>query len=300
MKIHITHTDLDAAGCHVVFQLTHGVADYVYPVNHDRLSDRIMKAVQTIQASKDEKNVLWITDIAPSVEDLQILSKLREKCEIFVCDHHKTSSHLGNVSWINFVKWDTTKCGAQLALEHAEDGGFTKSDRLRYFIQAVNAYDLWLLDSPFRQLGEDLNHLFHFYGFSRFVAKATQNTTFHETAFTKEIVAVLRDKEQRIAKGVVNRATEDTIHVDREGHSYLTILGSGGGSVSNIGAAVLANFPIDYVLIVSAHGVVSLRSDGKVDVGAIAKRFGGGGHPGAAGFKLDTRKMFDFLFDSLL
>lgn len=35
---------------------------------------------------------------------------------------------------------------------------------------------------------------------------------------------------------------------------------------------------------------VSLRSNGKVDVAEIAKRFGGGGHRAAAGFRLDAKK----------
>ncbi|MEK6193020.1 MAG: DHHA1 domain-containing protein, partial [Deltaproteobacteria bacterium] len=33
---------------------------------------------------------------------------------------------------------------------------------------------------------------------------------------------------------------------------------------------------------------VSLRSDGSVDVAAIASGFGGGGHPSAAGFDIKT------------
>ena len=33
---------------------------------------------------------------------------------------------------------------------------------------------------------------------------------------------------------------------------------------------------------------VSLRSDGSIDVAAIASSFGGGGHPSAAGFNLES------------
>ncbi|MBU0545503.1 MAG: bifunctional oligoribonuclease/PAP phosphatase NrnA, partial [Proteobacteria bacterium] len=33
---------------------------------------------------------------------------------------------------------------------------------------------------------------------------------------------------------------------------------------------------------------VSLRSDGTFDVSAIASAFGGGGHPSAAGFNIET------------
>lgn len=41
---------------------------------------------------------------------------------------------------------------------------------------------------------------------------------------------------------------------------------------------------------------VSLRSDGSVDVGAIAKRLGGGGHSRAAGFQLDSLRGIDLGF----
>jgi nanoRNase/pAp phosphatase (c-di-AMP/oligoRNAs hydrolase) len=41
--------------------------------------------------------------------------------------------------------------------------------------------------------------------------------------------------------------------------------------------------------------VCSLRSLNKTDCSAIAKEFGGGGHPNAAGFALDLNYLKDFL-----
>jgi oligoribonuclease NrnB/cAMP/cGMP phosphodiesterase (DHH superfamily) len=39
---------------------------------------------------------------------------------------------------------------------------------------------------------------------------------------------------------------------------------------------------------------ISLRSDGTVDVSALAKKYGGGGHPSASGFSWEEDKFFDF------
>ena len=60
---------------------------------------------------------------------------------------------------------------------------------------------------------------------------------------------------------------------------------------SEIGSAMYADPSIDFCLTwnVEPSGVVSLsfRSDGRVDVSKIAERLGGGGHPKAAGAKVD-------------
>ena len=53
------------------------------------------------------------------------------------------------------------------------------------------------------------------------------------------------------------------------------------------------------VMINIDEGIVSLRSIGDIDVGEIAKQYGGGGHKNAAGFKL-TEDIREFLFNKLL
>ena len=55
------------------------------------------------------------------------------------------------------------------------------------------------------------------------------------------------------------------------------------------------------VMINIDEGIVSLRSIGDIDVGEIAKQYGGGGHINAAGFKLTTdrrEELFSLCIDN--
>ncbi|OGG76458.1 hypothetical protein A2950_00615 [Candidatus Kaiserbacteria bacterium RIFCSPLOWO2_01_FULL_55_19] len=98
-----------------------------------------------------------------------------------------------------------------------------------------------------------------------------------------DIGALFAQYHEHVVVHGVNHA--ETVHF--EGYEcYLT--GSTGEFVSDIGNR-LARLkpPIAIILSSGAEGLrVSLRSDGSVDVATLARKYGGNGHPAAAGFEL--------------
>ncbi|MBI2406516.1 MAG: hypothetical protein HYV25_02955 [Candidatus Harrisonbacteria bacterium] len=93
--------------------------------------------------------------------------------------------------------------------------------------------------------------------------------------------AVLQ-REEQLVKGLVDDAQE----VEFEGYRCRAV----NSPILNtaIGAALIKKYP-PIAIIWHERGVkrrVSLRSVGEVDVGAIAAKYGGGGHKNAAGFEV--------------
>lgn len=86
---------------------------------------------------------------------------------------------------------------------------------------------------------------------------------------------------------VVENAVRHAELVEFEGHTCL-LTGSSGEFVSDVGNRLAVNRPpFGIVVVAGAEGVkVSLRSDKSIDVAEIARRFGGNGHPAAAGFRV--------------
>ena len=66
------------------------------------------------------------------------------------------------------------------------------------------------------------------------------------------------------------------------------LAGASGEFISDIGHTLaLEKPPLALVISADASGLrVSLRSDGSVDVAALARKYGGNGHPAAAGFRI--------------
>lgn len=335
LRIHITHTDLDAAGCDVVFRAAFGPADVLYTVNHDRIDNTVKKAVYKdigIQATtvantdsgqgrEDIQNaldthgdiILWVTDIAPNEGTLDILNTLRRHGlfkELFVVDHHPTTEWLGLDKYKEFAVWRKGQCGAWLAYDCGiQRGVFPPVEPgcmspLREFVNAVDAYDLWKLDSPCRKRGEQLNKLFKFYGHNRFVDAFSRDPFVDRERDMQHLIRIMDEKIQGLIAARIHdlRRAGRAYYEDSDGNRYQLIFDDASDLTSQVGHAALDEFEaLDYVVIVRANGVFSLRSrEGEVDVSQIAKRHGGGGHPGAAGFKVDTETFYRFLLKALL
>ncbi|RLC85319.1 MAG: hypothetical protein DRJ03_12065 [Chloroflexi bacterium] len=337
LRIHVTHTDLDGAGCAVVFLRAFGGTDKFYTVNHDRIDSVVRQVLhqdiglspltfagpstgqawEDIAKAKDAhgKIVLWITDIAPSVAVMDDLLMLWEKelfDELLVCDHHKTSAHLCNGETVggeynDFVVYGDGICGAELVYHYADRKKLLSNldSRLREFVAAVDAYDLWKLDSPRRERGENLNKLFRLYGIARFADIFCDDPERDKKKESAELIGVLEANQKKAIAACIRALKQDNASVltDNCNRKFMYVFNNGDGVTSQLGQAMLDAFEdIDYAAVVSSNGVVSLRSrKGGTDVSSIAKRHpNGGGHANASGFKIETRAFYDFLLTKIL
>lgn len=102
-----------------------------------------------------------------------------------------------------------------------------------------------------------------------------------------ELGSTVLKYENKLVKRMINQNAE---LVEFEGYKTLAV--NSPNFSSQIGDGLVKILPPIAIIWSERKGkiIVSLRSDGSVDVSALAKKHGGGGHKAASGFSLDISK----------
>lgn len=207
-----------------------------------------------------------------------LLAMKEAAVSLSVFDHHKTAEK--ELADLDFCTFDMNRSGAGITADHF--GG------RNWIVNYVEDRDLWRFALP----SSDAVNLYlqslpkDFDVWDRVLAEGV------EAAIKKgHAIVDYRDQlvEQTIAGAKCIRFFERDV---------VTASCSTPGLVSEAGARLLRDYPlVDYAALYSVQFdkvTVSLRSrPGGVNVGEIAKMFGGGGHINAAGFVVN-RKVIDF------
>jgi len=295
-----THSDLDGAASVVMAfnaehwsrdEVTYEICQYSGPKGIDI---RVGEYLDKLEAEKEEnvEHILLMTDIGPSKETCARIEQMEEWFEeIIILDHHKSTLWAGGEKYPWFHHSGNSACGAKMAWNR-----FVSADEKKQFVglaKATDAYDRWVLDSENRERGENLNLLFKFLGFPKFVDEFSQNPDADFESNMQFVLPVIRAGQKRAVRRSIelqlNNSAKDSFFFDKAGRKVALLIAD-NDYVSQTGEQVLKDFPdVDYVaFILAAPGIMSLRSrNNGVDVAQIAEKFGGGGHSGAAGFPLE-------------
>jgi len=107
----------------------------------------------------------------------------------------------------------------------------------------------------------------------------------------------VREYIEYYTRSVVAEAQEGVLVFEGTNHRT-AVLNIPYAGVSEAGSALCkSGYPISLLWFERGDGITqfSLRGDGSVDVSAIAKSFGGGGHNNAAGFQVSLKEGRDFV-----
>lgn len=303
----LTHVDLDGAGCVVVLRaarvgtgLREELVHYCdYSMGLNGIDSRVEEAVS--YAAADPHHVsLYITDIAPRREACVLLHNSVKLFKSVVClDHHPPSAWMTVYPW--FKHGDV--CGARMVLEMVEaDLGLPSSgplSPLAALVSAIDAYDRWQLDSPFRRRGEELSTLCKFMGPRRFADMFSRDSCSDSGELCKALLEILTEKNEERVERILREQLDDDARVgtDEHGAKYMVLSSDVDVGVLSERARKLRK-DIDYFVFPNTlFNSVSLRTGaGGMDVSALAVARGGNGHAGAAGFPHDfTRVLMDDL-----
>ncbi len=194
---------------------------------------------------------------------------------VTVLDHHKTAQEdlecmVGQNPKLQIV-FDMNRSGAMITWEYFHAGFAVEPPRL---IQHISDRDLWQFKIPG----------------SKEVHAALVSTPFDFDVWDKldvdklivEGAACLKFQTQ-LVDNIVQKAWMSRI----DEYSVPTV--NTASSWSEVGEALLERYPsapfAASFTIMKSSVMWSLRSRGEFDVSAVAKKFGGGGHKNAAGFK---------------
>jgi oligoribonuclease NrnB/cAMP/cGMP phosphodiesterase (DHH superfamily) len=292
-KYVVTHGDLDGAGAAILSQVAYNDVAFTFFAEYTTIDNYI---ASFIASKKSENNIeLIITDICPSQSVCEDLDKVSEQFKLRLFDHHKTRQWVEKYPW---AKFDISKSGTQLFYEsifNAAIGSFrpTAINGYKNFVDAVDAWDLWKLDSPHRSRGEGLNALFKFLRMQEFTSIFAKDPDADEKEPVKTLLHYInKEKEYIINRAIANCQKNPVLRRDSLGRMYIIIFTT--DYVSEVCHAILDHSDFEDLQYVVAYSPLaetcSLRTTSpSMDVSNLAKHLGGGGHKDAAGFHYPLR-----------
>ncbi|WP_288682309.1 DHH family phosphoesterase [uncultured Eubacterium sp.] len=284
-----SHDDFDGIGCGILAKLAFGENVDISYCNYDNIDSSVIDFIN----SETEFNMCFITDIRVNEETAKIIDNRFDN--FYLLDHHPTALGLNKYNWCSVtIEFEDDKLGSvktsgtEIFYYWLTKNGYLKeSDTLQRFAELVRDYDTW----RWAELGDDgiickqVNDLLYLYGRDRFIHWCISEI--HDEVFPRlyaEDEVVLKIKQSEI-----NR------YIEEKNETMFTspICGKVCGFVfadrfvSELGNRLCKMHPeIDFVAMIDIDNcVVSYRTvKDDIDLGNdIAKLFGGGGHPKAAG-----------------
>jgi oligoribonuclease NrnB/cAMP/cGMP phosphodiesterase (DHH superfamily) len=325
---HLSHTDLDGYGCQLLTKEVFQEGFFINANYGLEVKIALQTILNDINLHTNEEILLLISDLnltlAESKElnaNIEALKNQNVNIKLQLLDHHSTGEKCAlKYEWY-FL--DTQRSATKIVYDYlCEHYNAFKTDNqswVKPLVDAINAIDIWL---------EEQTQSFEFGKvLMRLVTKANE---INATLFSDENRAfrlfLLKKAASFVHEPQGNILLDDAIHrikkeylklnekedtIDNLSASYLVhtlqnkkedltifykehkgLLTYTLGSISIPANSFLkANCDYDFFIDVGRRGSISLRANGKVNVAIIAQKLAnGGGHPNAAGAKLEDFK----------
>ena len=221
---------------------------------------------------------IYMADICfPKEVLIDLVSKNKK---VVVIDHH-----LSNKDWVTSASenlFDLNHSGAVLSWQY-----FYNNQPTPKLLQYIEDMDLWQFKLPNSRELTTYLELFDF-DFAVWNKLVKDFEIPEKMADFAEKGRLLLSYENQLIKRVIDNHAEP---VEFEGIKT-TAVNCPNFLASSIGAALVKKTPPIAIIWSRKPGkiVVSLRSDGSVDVSALAARYGGGGHKSSSGFAIEDGK----------
>lgn len=283
-KTLFTHgADLDGIGCAVLAKLAYGENINIGYFNYDEINNKVENYLRTADANSE----LHITDISVN-EDVADKIDCSE-ATVILLDHHATSTPLNSRNWavVRVVnEMNLMTCGTEMYYYWlCLKGHLNRTSTLDRFVEIVRDRDTWRW-ATLGEAGEickKVNDLFHIFGKEMFIdwcIKKINGGSFPNLSETEIVVLNLKQKE-----------IDDYVKMKDKQLFKTSLCEKPCGIIfaekyiSEVGNKICEAHPeLDFVVLINPAGFVSYRTvKDNVNVSEIAKTFGGGGHPKAAG-----------------
>lgn len=325
MKLfHLSHNDLDGYSAQLITDLFFDEKRYYNSNYGTEVSVKINTIFEEISTVGSRDEVLFlITDLNITQEECELVEKLSnrlvflgKKVSVQLLDHHISGQKQAKkYPWYYL---DHKRCATKITYDFFKKKFPSQKlpNELDTYVNAVNAYDIWLCENELFEFGKVLNracsdtreinaNLFakdhfalkkHILTSSFTFFKDNRYIDYDDAIFSLKKEFFLRGKRDSIDNLTVNFIL-DLLNKNKENMTIEImdkkgILTNSIGNVSILGNAFLRKNPdFDFFMDVNFNGNVSLRSEGEVDVSQMAQKlFNGGGHKNASGGRIQGFK----------
>lgn len=311
-KLHISHTDLDGAGCFVVRRYFTPKEDWIeIPVEVNLVGENIKKWMGEGKLPK----FILITDLSFTEDDFALIDFLndlykKEEIELLLVDHHGTALWLNEKSDFSYVRTEKGSATKLLYDNYFETlfplaNASRRKNNCSIFAAAVSRYDTWEWKTEdFYATDEYYNILLHKYGFKNFLDVMSARVV------DKPCTSVLWDfQEQLIIENHIEsrkRSIEEKMKLLKPvkiGEYEVHIL-IDNVNASSLGEEYLSDATnTDKILgvLYMNNCVLSMRTKrDDIDLGVVAKELAktpadGGGHQKAAGCTIDKSTLMSII-----
>jgi oligoribonuclease NrnB/cAMP/cGMP phosphodiesterase (DHH superfamily) len=300
----VIHSDLDGISNEILAQFFNLNFDKTVSYDYEFFDDPIK-----VEILSNVNNIVF-SDISPSQELYSSLISSGKIIRIF--DHHESSI------WIKDKPGcvhDNNRSGTKIffeeyALPVSKIGRFPRV--IREFVELVNVYDLWRLDSPLRLMSEDLQRVFVKYGnwglddnlarHDRFIS-AMVKKFYKQDRFSWNQTELMYIQEAKVSEDNAYREAMSILQTrwDNKGRKFGVF--SAWGKISMTCHRILNLDKSDFVYLICAQtfhnkwGTMSLRSRGEgFDLTELA---GVNGHKASAGAVLTPEDAQRFMCENL-
>lgn len=255
---------------------------------------------------------LYIADLSTSFKDLPKVAdriKRMKGCEVYWFDHHPTSEESVNLlkgAGVNLDLREDRFVAAKIVFQNLYEKMRIEDEVAKrvsdYAVEADNwrfeseeTRDLMDLVSFYNYLDEDSPLTPNLISFLLHLASLKEAGTLL-TELHRKHIAIYRKMLDRARKLILNTVDLFELNGTKYAIAYSPNLVSGSQAADYL----LSTYDVDIAFVVKEDGTASVRRRGDVDVSKIAKLFGGGGHPYAAGMKLTDERISKEEFGKVL
>ncbi len=316
---HLSHTDLDGYACQFLTDKIFENIEFFNSNYGNEIDEKLIEIFDKIEKDDFEEFLVLITDLNLTVQQCEFLEekkkKSSKKTELLLLDHHITGKESAEI--FPWYRLDVTKSATKITFEYFADK-YKVIEKYADFVDIVNAVDIWLKEDKRFELGKvcmrlvkDSNEINRILfpkensEYMFFLLEKAQPFFKKKNGYIELDNSIHRLKKEFFSQGesddtldnlvarfIVSLLTKNKENMSIFYEGYKGILTYSIGNVSVIGNEFLVKNPdFDFFMDVTGRKTVSLRANGNIDVGEMAKKIaGGGGHKNASGGKLNNFK----------
>jgi len=268
-------------------------------------------------------DAIVICDISPSEETAELIEENPYNQKIILIDHHASAMWLNKYNWAvvtdkipsdsdrnsfyiddNAVKNAHTSATG-LLYDYLDITGHTvkfKNKALALCMtHTISAYDCWDWVNIFNSAKsyKSFNNLFYIYGNEIFEKKMIKKLKSENTELldeTDKMFLQIDEKKRNASLELIKPSIKKgKITIDDKTYS-ITITANASNCIPDTFAYMREQYPdADIHFIITTYSIAMRTNKPDIDLSVIAKRFGGGGHPGAAGIPIELTKQLDIV-----
>ncbi len=328
--IHLSHIDLDGYGCQLVSK--HFFKNYTMLNSNygQEIRARVFQMIDLARQSSKKNILLLISDLNLTMQEAAILeeglNEIKDKNIVLqLLDHHASGADVAKAcSWYHL---DTEICATKIVYEYLKSDytplSKNSSQFLEKFADMVDSIDMWHESDKYFEFGKvcmrlvsesreinrymfDLNHREYKHclltGAMRYIDRENAHIELDDRILKLKKKYLRVDNQNDTLDNLTAKHVGYLLQAYKDNCS-IYFNGARGflsynlGSISTIANEFLKNNEeFAFFMDISPSGRVSLRSSNRLDVSQLSKLlFDGGGHPNAAGGRMnDFKESFSY------